>query len=204
MSEGSSASVDVSQLEEGEIRSPGTADIANTLLEMNANEGGNGDIGNRNHEPVTDGAEGAGQGDVGSSQSSQSQAQGTGVAVSPAETGNRSLSSASQSANIGSTSSMGVSQDRSQGTGLTQGTGLNRGRGQGSAGMQGPYFPMMYGNPMVYGHLPMYGNQARSMPPPLCPGEGESQDEAHPDGVSRGHSRGPPDSGRPLMYRSGS
>ena len=59
MSGESSQIRDDSMLEEGEIRSPGTAAGANALLEMNANGDGNGDIGNRNHEPVTDEAEGA-------------------------------------------------------------------------------------------------------------------------------------------------
>ena len=62
MSGGSSQVRDDSTLEEGEIRSPGTAAAVDTLLEMNANEDGNGEVGNRNHEPVTDGADGAGQG----------------------------------------------------------------------------------------------------------------------------------------------
>ena len=62
MSGESSQVRDDSMLEEGEIRSPGIAAVANVLLEMNSNGDDNREIGNRNHKPMTDGADGAGQG----------------------------------------------------------------------------------------------------------------------------------------------
>ena len=72
---------DDSTLEEGEISSSETAAVVGTLLEMNANEDGNGEIGNRNHEPVTDGADGAGQGVAGQVPASTALARGAGRAV---------------------------------------------------------------------------------------------------------------------------
>ena len=154
MSGESSQVRDDSRLDEGEIRSPGTAAVASVLLEMNANEDGNGEIGNRNHEPVTDGADGAEQGVEGQVPASMVQAQGVGVTMSPpVVVGHRPLLSGVQTANIGLTS-MGVSQGHAQGPGMTQGATLAQGRGPGfNAPMQSPYFPM--GNPPVY--MPQLG-----------------------------------------------
>ena len=140
---------DDSTLEEGEISSSETAAVVGTLLEMNANEDGNGEIGNRNHEPVTDGANGAGQGVAGQVPASTALAQGAGVTMSPpAVEDHRPLLSGVQTANNGLTS-MGVSQGHVQGTGMAQRATLAQGRGPGfNAPMQNPYFPM--GNPPVY------------------------------------------------------
>ena len=149
MSGGSSQVRDDSMLEEGEIHSPGTAAAASVLLEMNAIGDGNREMGNRNHEPVTDEANGAGQSVEGSIPTHMDLVQGVGVTgTPPVVMGHRPLLSARQTANIGSTS-LGVSQGSLQGSESAQGAALASGRGQDIiASMQGSYFPM--DNPPVY------------------------------------------------------